>query len=72
MHIVCADVGCAKPVEYVEVFHPILVVDEDVIQIHYYKIIGERSYDIIHHSHKSCWSICQNKGHDQPFKKTFF
>jgi hypothetical protein len=55
-----------------QVFHPTLVEDEDVIQIHHHKIIGERPQDIIHHPHESCWGICQAKGHDQPFKKTFF
>jgi hypothetical protein len=55
-----------------QVFHPSLVVDEDVIQIHHYKIIGERPQDIIHHPHESCWGIFQTKGHDQPFKNTFF
>jgi hypothetical protein len=55
-----------------QVFHPTLVEDEDVIQIHHHKIIGERPQDIIHHPHESCWGICQAKGHDQPFKNTFF
>jgi hypothetical protein len=55
-----------------QVFHPILVEDEDVIQIHHHKIIGERPQDIIHHPHESCWGIFQAKGHDQPFKNTFF
>jgi hypothetical protein len=55
-----------------QVFHPILDVDEDVIQIHHHKRIGERPKNIIHHPHKSWCSICQTKGHDQPFKKTFF
>jgi hypothetical protein len=55
-----------------QVLCPSLVVDEDVIQIHHYKIISERSYDIVYHPHKSCWSICQTKGHEQTFKKTFF
>jgi hypothetical protein len=55
-----------------QVFHPSLVVDEDVIQIHHYKITSESSQDIVHHPHKICWSICQTEGHDQPFKKTLF
>jgi hypothetical protein len=55
-----------------QVFRPILVEDEDVIQIHYHKGIGERPQDIIHHPHERCRRICQDKGHDQPFKKTFF
>jgi hypothetical protein len=55
-----------------QVFFPSLVVDEDVIQIHHQKIISERSQDIIHHPHESFWGIRQTKGHDQPFKKTFF
>jgi hypothetical protein len=55
-----------------QVFLPSLVVDEDVIQMHHYKRIGERPQDIIHHPHESCWGIFQTKGHDQPFKKTFF
>jgi hypothetical protein len=55
-----------------QVFRPSLVVDEDVIQIHQYKSIGEWLQDIAHHPHESCWSICQSKWHDQPFKNTFF
>jgi hypothetical protein len=55
-----------------QVFHSSLVVDEDVIQIHHYKRIGERPQDIVHHTHGSCWGIFQTKGHDQPFKMTFF
>jgi hypothetical protein len=54
-----------------QVFRPSLVVDEDVIQIHHYKSIGEWSQDIVHCPHEGGWSICQIKGHDQPFKKTF-
>jgi hypothetical protein len=54
------------------VFCPILVEDEDVIQIHNHKIIGEMPQDIVHYSHESCWGICQAKGHDQPFKNTLF
>jgi hypothetical protein len=27
---------------------------------------------IVHHPHESCFGIRQAKGHDQPFKKTFF
>jgi hypothetical protein len=55
-----------------QVFHPTLVEDEDVIQIHHHKRIGERPQYIIHHPHEICWGIRQGKGHDQPFKKTFF
>jgi hypothetical protein len=55
-----------------QVFRPILVEDEDVIQIHHNKILGEISQDIVHHPHEICWGIYQAKGHDQPFKKTFF
>ena len=45
--------------------------NEDVIHIQHYKSIGEWSQDIVHHPHESGWSICQAKGHDQPFEKTF-
>jgi hypothetical protein len=55
-----------------QVFRPTLVEDEDVIQIHHHKRIDERSQDIVHHPHESCWGIRQAKGHDQSFKKTFF
>jgi hypothetical protein len=55
-----------------QVFRPILVVDEDVIQIHHQKIIEERMQDIIHNPHERCWGIRQTKGHDQPFENTFF
>jgi hypothetical protein len=40
-----------------QVFHPIVFVDEDVIYIHHHKIIGERIQDIIHHPHEICWGI---------------
>jgi hypothetical protein len=55
-----------------QLFYPSLVVDEDVIQIHNQKIISERPKDIFHHPHESCCGIFQTKGHDQPFKNTFF
>ena len=54
-----------------KIFHPTLVEDEDVIQIHHQKTIGERTQDIFHHPHESCWGIRQTKWHDQPFKKSF-
>jgi hypothetical protein len=54
------------------VFYPSPVVDEDVIQIQHQKRVSEMSQDIVHHPHESCWGIFQTKGHDQPFKKTFF
>jgi hypothetical protein len=54
------------------VFRPILVEDEGVIHIKYQTIIGEMPQDIIHHPHEICLGICQAKGHDQPFKNTFF
>ena len=40
-----------------QVFFPSLVVNEDVIQIHHYKSIGEWLQDIINHPHESGWSI---------------
>jgi hypothetical protein len=55
-----------------QLFFPTLIEYEDVIQIHHHKRIGESLQDIIHHTHESCWSICQAKGHDQTFKKTLF
>jgi hypothetical protein len=55
-----------------QVFHPILFEDEDIIQIHQHKRIGKRPQYIIHHPHESCWGIHQAKWHDQPFKKNFF
>jgi hypothetical protein len=55
-----------------QAFCPSLVVDKDVMQIHHYKSIGERLEDIVHHPHEICWGIFQDKGHDQPFKNTFF
>jgi hypothetical protein len=63
--------GVKNLLNMLQVFEPSLVVDEDAIQIYHYKSIGERSQYIIHHPHENCWSICQTKGHDQPFKKTF-
>jgi hypothetical protein len=61
-----------KLMNMLQVFRPILVVDEDVIQIHDQKIIGERPQDIVHHPHEICWGISQTKGHGKPFKNTFF
>jgi hypothetical protein len=55
-----------------QVFRPILVEDENVIQMHHQKTIGEIPQDIVHHHHESCWGIFQAKGHDHPFKNTFF
>jgi hypothetical protein len=46
-------------------------VNENVIQIQHYKIIGEWSQDIVHHPHESGWRVFQTKGHEQPFKKAF-
>jgi hypothetical protein len=54
-----------------QVFGSSLVVNDNVIHIHHYKIIGEWSQDIVHHPHESGWSIFQTKVHDQPFKKAF-
>jgi hypothetical protein len=54
-----------------QVFSPSLDVNENVIQIHHYKSIGEWLQDIVHHPHESGSTICQTKGHDQPFKKAF-
>jgi hypothetical protein len=55
-----------------QVFCTSLDVDEDVIQMHHHETISERLQDIIHHPLEICWGIFQTKGHDQPFKKTFF
>jgi hypothetical protein len=55
-----------------QLFLPILVENEDVIQIHRQKIIGEIPQDIFHHPHERCWGNFQAKGHDHPFKNTFF
>jgi hypothetical protein len=63
--------GVQNLLNILQVFCPSLVVNENVIQIHHYKSIGEWLQDIFHHPHESGWSICQTKGHDQPFKKTF-
>jgi hypothetical protein len=63
--------GVQNLLNMLQVFSPSLVVNENVIQIHHYKIIGEWSQDIVHHPHESGWRICQTKGHDQPFKKAF-
>jgi hypothetical protein len=55
-----------------QVFCASLDVDEDVIQMYHGETISERIQDIIHHPLEICCGICQTKGHDQPFKKTFF
>jgi hypothetical protein len=64
--------GVKNLLNMLQMSYPSLVVDEDVIQKHHYKIIGERSQDIVHHPHKICWRIFQTKGHEQAFKNTFF
>jgi hypothetical protein len=47
-HIACVAAGCVEPAEYAASVRPSLVVNENVIQIHHYKSIGEWSQDIIH------------------------
>jgi hypothetical protein len=63
--------GVQNLLNMLQVFVPSLVVNENVIQIHHYKSIGEWSQDIVHNPHESGWGIFQTKGHDQPFKKAF-
>jgi hypothetical protein len=46
-----------------QVFRPILFVDEYVIHIHHHRRIGEIPQDIIHHPHEIFWVIRQMKGH---------
>jgi hypothetical protein len=45
-----------------QVFYPILVEDEDVIQIHHDKRIHERPQDIIHHPHEFVGAFVKPKG----------
>jgi hypothetical protein len=47
-----------------QVFRLSLAVNENVIEIHHYKSIGEWSQNTIHHPHESGWIIFQTKGHD--------
>jgi hypothetical protein len=63
--------GVQNLLNMLQVFSPSLDVNENVIKIHHYKSIGEWSKDIFHHPYESGWSVCQTKGHDQPFKKAF-
>jgi hypothetical protein len=63
--------GVKNLLNMLQMFCPSLFVNENVIQIHHYKIIGEWSQDIVHDPHESGWKICQYKGHDQPFENTF-
>jgi hypothetical protein len=63
--------GVKNLLNMMQLFFPSIVVNENVIQIHHYKRIGEWSRDIIHHPHESGWRLCQTRGHEQPFKKTF-
>jgi hypothetical protein len=44
--------GVQNLLNMLQVFYPSFVVDEDVIQIHHYKRIGEMSQDIIYHPHE--------------------
>jgi hypothetical protein len=63
--------GVQNLLNMLQVFCPSLAINENVIQIHHYKSIGAWLHDIVHHPHQSGWSICQDKGHDQPFENTF-
>jgi hypothetical protein len=54
--------GVQNLLNMLQVFFPSLVVNENVIQIHHYKSIGEWSQDIVHHPHESGWSIFKPKG----------
>jgi hypothetical protein len=45
--------GVKNLLNMLQVFYLSLVVDDDVILIHHYKSIGERSQDIVHHPHHS-------------------
>jgi len=49
-----------------QVFCPTIFEDEDVIQIHHHKRIGERMQYIVYHAHEIFWGIFEAKGHDQP------
>jgi len=46
--------------------------DEDVIQINHHKRFCEQLQNTIHHPHEFCWSISEEKMHDQPLKEAFF
>ena len=50
--------GVQNLLNMLQVFRPSLDVYEAIIHIHHYKSIDERSHDIIHHPHESCWGIC--------------
>jgi hypothetical protein len=45
--------GVQNLLNMLQMFGPSLSVNENVIQIHHYKSIGEWSHDIIHHPHES-------------------
>ena len=51
--------------------NPILVEDEDVIQIYDHKIIDEWLYDVIHYPRENCWSISQTKSHENIIENIF-
>jgi hypothetical protein len=55
-----------------QMFHPIIAKNDDVIQIHHHKIIGEMPQDIVHHPREIFWFIFQAKWHDQPLKMIFY
>ena len=55
--------------DMVEVLFPSLVEDQNVIQVHNYKRVGEWSQDVIHQPHGGCGSIHQLERHDQPLEK---
>ena len=63
--------GVHNLLNMLQVFGPSLAVNENVIQTHNYKIIGEWSHDIVHHPHESGQRIFQTKGHERPFKNPF-
>jgi hypothetical protein len=45
--------GMQNLLNMMQVFGPSLAVNENAIQIHHYKSIGEWSQDIVHHPHES-------------------
>ena len=51
-----------------DVLFPSLVEDQDVIQVHYYKRVGEWPQGVVHQPHEGCGSIFQPERDDEPFK----
>ena len=69
-HNLCCRSVLRTLLDVVEVLFPSLVEDQDVIQVHYYKLVGDWMQYVVNQPHECCGSICQLERHDEPFEKS--